>query len=284
MAASTAQSSLPPLKFDNIEKLAGQSNYLTWCVVLSTVFDYYSCLDIVQGTELRPTPSTNPDNSAAIATWDSLSKWVKGFILTAVTTEWQHIVSGATDAPAAWKSLQDRFDRCNTSSSLSLFKELINFKCPDSGVLLVHLTNFDQLWSRCKTRVANAGATDALGTGLKTFLQSDTVKASFLMLSLLEDMDNVVDNLQTKMNITYDDVYSRLMDLNSSFSSSASKALSAHAGVQRKRAPSSSNGPKKPLECSWYKSIGLNYIGHEHRLCNKLKAHKANASAPQTTG
>ena len=58
-------------------------------------------------------------------------------------------------------------------------------------------------------RVANAGATDALGIGLKTFLESDTVKASFLILSRPEDMDNVVDNLQTKMNITYDNVYIR---------------------------------------------------------------------------
>ena len=207
MAASTAQSSLPPLKFDNIEKLAGQSNYLTWCTVLSTVFDYYSCLDIVQETELRPTPSTNSDNSAAIATWDSLSKWVKGFILTAVTTEWQYIVSGTTDATTTWKSPQDCFDHHNTSSSLSLFKELINFKCPDSGVLLVHLTNFDQLWSHYKMRVANVGTTDVLRTGLKTFLESDTIKASFLMLSLLKDLDNVVDNLQTKTNITYDDIY-----------------------------------------------------------------------------
>ena len=44
-------------------------------------------------------------------------------------------------------------------------------------------------------RVANIGGTDALGTGLKTFLESDTVKALFLILSLPEDIDNIVDNL-----------------------------------------------------------------------------------------
>src|SRR6185503_15772708 len=149
-----------------------------------------------------------------------------------------------TNATAAWKLLQDRFDHRNTSSSLSLLKELINFKCTDTSALPIHLTNFDQLWSRCKTRVANASAADPLGSGLKTFLDSVTVKASFLMLSLPEDMDNIVDNLQTKSNITYDDVYTKLMDLNSSFSSSASKALSGHADVQKKCAPSSSS-PKK---------------------------------------
>jgi hypothetical protein len=47
----------------------------------------------------------------------------------------------------------------------------------------------------------------------KTVFESLEVKAALLLYTLLLSMENIVDNLQTKESLTYDQVYQRLMDL-----------------------------------------------------------------------
>ena len=44
---------------------------------------------------------------------------------------------------------------------------------------------------------------------------TDEAKAAFLLLSLPSSLSHVVDNLQTKDNLTYSDAYQKLLDLNS---------------------------------------------------------------------
>jgi len=43
--------------------------------------------------------------------------------------------------------------------------------------------------------------------------ESPEAKAAILLRSLPESMNNIVDNLQTKEDLTYDHVYNKLMDL-----------------------------------------------------------------------
>ena len=95
---------------------------------------------------------------------------------------------------------------------------------------------------------------------------NDETKATFLLLTFPKSFDNVIDNLQTKENLTYDDVCNRLLDINLRKDNTESNAFCT------KHNRRNTLGNKK--ECSWCKSKGSNHIGHTWQECFKLKKHK----------
>ena len=78
-------------------------------------------------------------------------------------------------------------------------------------------------------------------------------------------MNNIVDNLQTKDNLTLKDVHARLLDLNANHTL-PNKGEKAYR-VQKSGADNS--GAK---EYTWCKKWGMNTKGHTWQVCNKLKA------------
>jgi hypothetical protein len=57
---------------------------------------------------------------------------------------------------------------------------------------------------------------DPLGYQLHQLPLISEANASFLLLSLRhESLESVIDNLQTKANVTFDDIYEKLLDLDS---------------------------------------------------------------------
>jgi hypothetical protein len=107
-----------------------------------------------------------------------------------------------------------------------------------------------------------------LAKALHTVTQSDEAKAAFLLCSLPSSMENVIDNLQTKTNLTYSEVFGRLLDLGAGKSTDGDdKAYRSFAGPT-----GSGNGNGK--ECTWCKSKKDTYQGHLYSECRKLKAHQ----------
>jgi len=67
-------------------------------------------------------------------------------------------------------------------------------------------------------------------------------------------MDNIIDNLQTKDNLTYDDVHARLLDLNANHTLPKGKGEKAY----RIQKSGTTDGTK---ECSWCKKTGFQREG-----------------------
>src|SRR3978361_1318227 len=82
-------------------------------------------------------------------------------------------------------------------------------------------------------------------------------------------MNNIIDNLQTKGDLTFEDVHSRLLDLNANHSF-------GNKGEKAYRVEKSGKLNKGPKECTWYKKRSFNAKGHTWQECNKLKATKKN--------
>jgi hypothetical protein len=134
-----------------------------------------------------------------------------------------------------------------------------------------YLTEFDQNWSRLKQRVLNSSNDDKLAQGLNVFLDSDTVKSSFLLLSLPESLSTQVDNLLLRKDLTYNDAYSALLDLPSSTPSNA-KALAAKAMKSKgKEKDQASSGSVTKNECSFCKKHKRDFQGHTYKNCLILK-------------
>ena len=92
---------------------------------------------------------------------------------------------------------------------------------------------------------------------------SDEAKGTFLFQSLSQTNDNIVDNLQTKENLTYNDIYQRLIDLGSTSNQDSLDNTAYKVKTE------------KPLkECSWCRKQGHPFKGHIWKNCFKLKAFK----------
>jgi len=129
-----------------------------------------------------------------------------------------------------------------------------------------HLNAFNNDWVRLHNRTSNTK--DELSRCLQTLTRPNHAKAAFLLLSLPELMNNIIDNLQTKGDLTFEDVRFRLLDLsaNHSLGNKGEKAY----GVEK------SGKNKGPEECTWCKKRSFNAKGHTWQECNKLKASKRN--------
>jgi hypothetical protein len=74
--------------------------------------------------------------------------------------------------------------------------------------------------------------------------------AVFLLSSLPKSMSNVVDNIQTKQDVTYEDVRQRLQNLDEVAPQTENKVLYTRSTTSDK-------------ECTWCKKRDQPYKGHE---------------------
>ena len=116
----------------------------------------------------------------------------------------------------------------------------------------------------------------------QTVFESPEAKAAILRLhrSLPESMNNIVDNLQTKEDLTYDHIYNKLMDLkiptavNSADNKAYKTADVKGKGKELGREPSRKGPTAVPKECSYCKKHypTARSDGHTWNECVKLKA------------
>jgi len=100
---------------------------------------------------------------------------------------------------------------------------------------------------------------------------------------LPDSMANVVDNLQSKTDLKYLDVRTRLLELASSSivdTLKKNKALSAKSKGKNGQSTThyqpnptrvGKTVPAKGNDCSWYKSRNFPFSGHTFKTCQKLK-------------
>jgi hypothetical protein len=89
------------------------------------------------------------------------------------------------------------------------------------------------------------------------------VKAAFLLISLPSEIDNIVDNLQKKADLSYADIHARLMDL------AANKSTSTTTDDKANEAGSSS-ASTSDKSCTFCKKTGWKHERHTYQVCRKL--------------
>ena len=112
------------------------------------------------------------------------------------------------------------FNMCFLSSGaqdlcISYAPLLVNTKYDTSDLLSDHIDQYDTLCNRLYPHFSTASPTDryTLPFSFQKVFKSPKAKAALLLRSLPELMYNIVDNLQTKEDLTYDHVYNNLLDL-----------------------------------------------------------------------
>ena len=165
------------------------------------------------------------------------------------------------------------FDKDMPTTNIQLLNTVLKTKLSENDSLLDHLTEFRNNWDR----LAQRGTTYTAGTAadatipqvISVMTSSLATKGAFLLCFLPPSMDNIVDNLMTKDNLTYDDIYSRLITLgNDRRDNCESKAYYGNHDGKK------DDGSTLDY-CTWCKSRKeKRYQGHNHTNCQKLAAYR----------
>jgi hypothetical protein len=256
------------IKFDHLPRLTGQSNYVLWAGAWRLAFKSVHWWEVIDGTTKKPTgeptdPKEEKTPKNSLSTWIDVDDQSHAGIANTVEEHLLSSVIAASSAAAAWQTFKDRFDRDTANTTITQLQALLSLVLTNRDDLSSHLTEFHNRWMRLDMRCA-ATKDNKLAKALHTVTQSDEAKAAFLLCSLPSSMENVIDNLQTKTNLTYSEVFGRLLDLGAGKSTDGDdKAYRSFAGP---------NGNGK--ECTWCKSKKDTYQGHLYSECRKLKAHQ----------
>jgi len=211
-------------KLDNIPRLTDGAEYRAWCLIATLYLRSRSLCNVVNGTETAPSDPTE------LKKWEIRNITAQPFLTSMVDMSISHIISEAPTAKNAWQALQDRFDRRNPTTLYTSVKSFFtSMSMADSTTMLDHSNGYEnylrQLVQRCKDT-----SSDEPCQHLANYLSDEKIKSHHLLMTLPESMANVVDNLQSKVDLKYLDVRTRLLELASSSivdTPKKNKALSA---------------------------------------------------------
>ena len=204
------------------------------------------------------------------------------YFIQTVESQWLILLATHKTPPKIWTALQDKFARENTSSFFDQLNSVFDTKYDILDVLSDHINKYDTLWNQLHLRCSTASSTDryTLPFVFQTVFESPEAKAAILLHSLPESMNNIVDNLQTKEDLTYDHVYNKLMDLkiptavNFADNKAYQTADVKGKGKELRREPSRKGPTALPKECSYCKKHypTARSDGHTWNECVKNKA------------
>lgn len=278
-------------KFPKFEKLHGDSNFHSWKMMAYAYMDVYNLYKIVIGEEKDPAlTSSDPETSnkdylklhkeylKKCEDWRHRQSLARAFILFNVDSNVAPLITCYSDALNMWKTLNDIYDKRNEYSLHALVKSVVGIKCNSKSDIADHIAKYNELWSRLVERTAKISEedSDSLEAVLRPLANSPRAKGSLFLTTLPEELDNIVDNLKTKQNLTYDDVCSRLLELSLNLTTNNDNNK-AYIIKQKKDYKVNQFNTKVKKECSFCKSKKKWYKGHTLENCrNKKKEENAN--------
>ena len=271
----TEKNFAPNYKLENLPKLSSHKDYEVWKNNSEYILDVFNCWDIVRGAEKEPVVEYNEDgdltNRLQIEGYKDRYQYASTFFLQTVDPAWLPILRTNRTPPRIWIALQNKFARENTTSFYNQLSGLLNLKLESKAGIADHLIKFDTTWNDLQHRCSTAEAEDRfkLPFAFKSVFESLEAKAALMLYTLPSSLENVVDNLQTKQDLTYDQAYQKLIDLTTDNKDEDDKAYRITETKGKEKANTS--GTK---ECSYCKKHypKSKYIGHLWNECNKLKA------------
>ena len=203
---------------DGLQKLTGFENYRSWRDLMRLLLKNLCLSDCLTSImDIR-----NTDNPETVGKLTLLQGRCFNYLLQSIDSFLHHFIITHQSPKAIWQALENQYDRQNDMNIHKQFQVIVDSKYDPSGggLLKDHIVNFESIWTSLASRTNQATATDAnkLAYALQLFFQSSEIKASLLLGSLPDSMNNIVENLQTKDNLTYELAYNHLMDLRSSSS------------------------------------------------------------------
>ncbi|KAF8414641.1 hypothetical protein EV426DRAFT_706991 [Tirmania nivea] len=153
-----------------------------------------------------------------------------------------------------------------------------------------HVNSFDTKLRRLIDGLKETDSTSPYWN-LAIYLENHNIKAHYLLMTLLNSYNNIVDNLQSKTGLTYLDVRNRLLKLVSTTYEAALKNKALLTNNNNNNKVNKKPNPPHPRKLapitgnnrSWCHSKGKPHQGHIFKTCQALKEHNASKLGAQNS-
>ena len=175
-------------KFQGALILSDDTSYHQWRSTAQVYLDQAEVWELVQGEELKP--DIDPHNN-----WLRKNKAAKVILMQLVAPTLSGLVASSDTATQAWKSLEDKYDRKNVTSTFHTLNTCLSLTKDDTS-MHAHISKFEEHFIRIEQKASIAtDDSPAYLRGLKLFLSDSEAKAHLLLRTLPTSMSNIVDNL-----------------------------------------------------------------------------------------
>ncbi|KAI0996810.1 hypothetical protein K3495_g11372 [Podosphaera aphanis] len=207
VSRNKARSSLS-MSFSNVTQLTGRDTYDTWAAIMDAIW-YSQQLGemVIEGK--KPEKDDSPEEREA---YMLLSKYAITVFVQVVSPQVLTTVIQLRDPHLMWTHLQTQFHR-NTAYSL-VFQlgtfSMLPQRYDPSLPLSNFIENFESEYFRLLK--LSSGSTEEHRQLFAKFFEHDKTKREYLLGFLSPFLKNVVDNLTTKGDLSFDEVKQRLLD------------------------------------------------------------------------
>lgn len=272
-----------------LPKLSPQGdNYQAWANAWLIAFRWEGLLKILTGKELRPADPILAED------WDERNNKCQVMLMGAVHVDHTPTITTAPHAAIAWAKLRSDFDRDREEFNVGILRNLINFRYHDSEDLRVYLARFHQAWDRMRQRCSASSQSSEMA--MRVMFESDEIKGLFLLITLPETMNYMVNNLSICGSSKYEEIGPKLLglvDKHSIIPTDTSTFVGTRGSIEPPISPGlveprsarpcrSSSLKKSQKNYVWCYEKGFLSSGHNLSNCNKLKASKR--VDPSSTG
>jgi len=262
-----------PIKLDSLECLEGQTNYEDWASQMSMAFRPMGVYDIIIN-------GVQPALNATDEELEAHKVLANHAILVLIQVISKHIlkkISKLTISHEIWKALRETYyhdnvfffvhqvaDLCSLSTQLEKDQSVVDF-----------MEKFDDQWTRVYQMTTRP---DPYQQKFRAFLEEDYAKHDFLLAVLSKHDPNLVDNLMTKLNLSYTELkhHIRALASNRQLDQLSAPVIDIALVTEgrgacrcqnyraRQNQTALQNARQSPvIECTYCKKHGHNAIGYE---------------------
>jgi hypothetical protein len=113
----------PSYILKKVDKLAGTSNWSVWKIDMKMYFMGEEVWTVIDGTDKKPAPTSNPDNSEDVKKWEKITTTFLSTLYFACTQDVHSKIQHCETAPKAWKILWEEFEKDIPSTCVALHLE-----------------------------------------------------------------------------------------------------------------------------------------------------------------
>jgi hypothetical protein len=209
---------------------------------------------------------------------DNRRRKIAGFLLlrNSVDRQYHDLINGAETPADAWKNIVSKFDRKTTGNIQALFRQLTNLRCEKKADLAEHVTKFNKLWVNLGQKLPTRKGDEERNTIEVLFspaLHSQVGKRFFFVPTLPRELDNMVETLTVRDDITFEELVEKLL-ANVRDDKTEDGDLNEEKGYTAQ--------PKKQYNPN-IRCYNCDGIGHISRFCKKPKREQARITQSSET-
>lgn len=194
-----------------------------------------------------------------------MHKWAKAFLILDIIKEVCKTMEKTKSTAKMWKMFKDNLDLKTTFTIHKLIGTQMTLRYRLEVRLKAHLNDFAAQWSTMLDKtVPLSGVKDGLGYHLHQITKDIKCIAAFLLLSVRHSsIENVVNKLQTKEDLTYELAHYKLLAI-----------AQCHSNNQETRVLTANRTPptsKNMKICMYYKERNMRLERHLAKECWKKK-------------